>query len=88
MSEVRELLSPKGTRITSVLQKLIGSATLTGARSQEDGLFDLEYGGYTEIFYDSSEDLLVELERVFCDESLQEFRESELVLGEVIGDGV
>lgn len=68
-------------RIKATVERLLGSCSIQSAEDKGDGTFELEYGyGGTEIWWDSSETLHLQGERVFEDANGQQVLESECEL--------
>ena len=76
-------MSPTGAAITGTLEKVYGVAQIgetDWTRAPGTGLLEFEYGGYTEIDWNSQVSVLRDLERVFVDENGEDWLESEIVL--------
>ena len=66
--------------IVSTLERLYGACAFSAATRQADGTLDLDYDGYTEIYWDSQHTVHRGGQRVFIDAEGEELLESEVEL--------
>lgn len=74
------LYSPKGTLIVGTLETVKGCAGIDSATRNDDGTFELEWSGDTEIWWDDQTTDTKKGARLFVDEEGSIWKETELAL--------
>lgn len=75
--------SPSGVRITGTADRVLATAWIGGGwEKKDDGTFEFEYAGESELDWDSQQTITRKGKRVFVDENWNEWTEDQLVLRE------
>lgn len=84
---IYKAFAPNGQEITGTLETVLGTAEIDHFIKNDEGNFDHEYGGYTDVHWDSQRSFLREGSKIYVTEDRSEWLIGQLRFEEIKEEG-